>query len=70
MSAHDTARKIVELAAQVGRHGSVNVLGSCFIAVRVIDVKQSYGKTRFCVTPLMGEGHAWVENVNFYAEPK
>ncbi len=71
MSAHDTARKIVELAALVGQKGTVPALdGAIRVGVKVLDVKQSYGKTRYLVQPLVGLGSAWVENFTLVAETK
>ena len=33
------------------------------IRVGITDVKQSYGKTRYEVEPMEGEGRAWVESI-------
>jgi hypothetical protein len=30
---------------------------------KIVGVKNSYGKTRYKVAPIMGKGTAWVENV-------
>lgn len=53
---------IVEAAKLVGQKGSVNLEG-LVVEVRITDVKQSYGKLRWCVTPIAGGGYKWVEMV-------
>lgn len=34
------------------------------VEVKILDVKQSYGKVRYLVTPVAGSGQVWVERVN------
>ena len=33
------------------------------IIVEILDFKQSYGRNRWLVKPVSGQGEAWVENV-------
>lgn len=44
----------------IGKHASVNV-GGIIVDVELIDYKTSYGKERWLVKPLSGEGKIWVE---------
>ncbi len=44
----------------VDKQGSV-LIGGMRVNVRIIDVKESYGKQRWLVAPLSGMGQAWVE---------
>jgi len=46
----------------VGKIVKVN-LNSLLVDVEVIDVKSSYGKDRYQITPVSGEGEVWVENI-------
>lgn len=39
------------------------MLGGLDIEVRIVDIKTSYGKPRFRVVPISGNGMIWVENV-------
>ena len=36
-------------------------LGGLMVEVQILDVKKSYGKERFLVSPIAGEGRIWVE---------
>lgn len=36
-------------------------LGMLMVKVTVLDYKQSYGKDRWLVTPVSGDGQVWVE---------
>lgn len=53
-----------ELLAAINKEGVI-VTGGLKVKVRVTDVKQSYGRTRYLVTPLSGDGEVWVESVSF-----
>jgi len=45
-------------------HKKVHIrLGSLIVAVVVLDVKQTWGKIRFLVSPEVGKGEMWVENL-------
>lgn len=39
--------------------------GGLEVMVKIIDIKVSYGKTRYLVTPLNGNGQVWVEQIKF-----
>lgn len=52
---------VAELAKLIGQEVAVSV-GGLNVNVRITDVKQSYGKTRYLVTPLSGNGAVWVES--------
>jgi len=51
---------ILERLKMIGKHASVNV-GGIIVDVELIDYKTSYGKERWLVKPLSGEGKIWVE---------
>lgn len=46
----------------VGKKGTIR-LGLLTIEVKITDVKEAYGKTRYQVEPVSGSGSAWVEDV-------
>lgn len=53
---------IKELSKLVGREGTILAgLGGISIPVRVVDVRQVYGRTEALVQPHAGDGEAWVE---------
>lgn len=37
--------------------------GGLNVKVIILDIKRSYGKTRYLVTPVEGNGQIWVENI-------
>ena len=45
----------------INRKVDIN-LGGLKIAVVITDIKTSYGKTRFLVSPVAGKGEVWVES--------
>ena len=49
---------------KIGKEGTIFV-GGLKVLVCVKDYKQSYGRDRWLVTPLAGEGEVWSESVNF-----
>ena len=55
----------------VGRIGTYEVNDTMSMSVRVLDVKPAYGKLRYLVAPLAGEGESWVwgEKVSLEDEP-
>lgn len=56
---------MIELIEQyVGRTGVIKLDG-LEIEVKIGDVKQSWGKTRYLVSPVAGEGEKWVENIAY-----
>lgn len=54
-----------QIEKYVGKDGSI-LLNDMRINVRVIDVKESYGKMRWLVTPLSGMGQTWTEQDPLY----
>lgn len=55
-----TASETVKL---LGSENFRVLLGGLRVDVRIVDVKVSYGRTRYLVTPLSGVGSVWVETV-------
>ena len=49
----------------IGRTGTISIKGMN-VAVSIIDIKWTYGKTRYLVSPLYGNGETWVEYVSMY----
>lgn len=47
----------------VGKKGYIVIIGGMMVDVKIKDVKNSYGRTRYLVTPVQGSGEAWVENI-------
>lgn len=61
----DTSKErmtITELASLVGQEGTVN-LGAFNVRVKVLDVKESYGRVRYQVAPVAGSGEMWTERL-------
>lgn len=55
---------VKELAETIGK--TVNIRVEDFtIPVTIVDVKQSYGRTRYLVKPVSGAGIVWVEESRF-----
>lgn len=56
-----------KLLEKIGKEALVQMTssGKQFVNVRVLilDIKQSYGRTRYLVKPVAGEGEMWVENL-------
>lgn len=50
----------------VGKKGAV-FLGGLSVQVTIKDVKTSYGRDRFLITPVTGSGEVWVESVKLIA---
>lgn len=46
----------------IGKKVKVN-LGGLMVIVTIKDVKNSYGKDRFLITPVEGSGEVWTEKV-------
>lgn len=38
-------------------------LGGLTVTVKILDYKTSYGRDRYLVTPVAGEGKVWVEKL-------
>lgn len=54
--------------AKIGKGATIKTEWGFLINVIIKDYKNSYGKNRWYVEPLSGEGGAWVENVLFPTE--
>ena len=52
----------LEAVKILNKEASINLNGLT-IHVRIIDTKTVYGRDRFLVIPLQGEGEIWVENL-------
>lgn len=52
------AKQMVE---KMGRTGHIHARGEMTVHVRVVDVKVSYGRVRYEITALAGNGTAWVD---------
>lgn len=46
----------------VGQEATIRV-GGLKVLVKILDVKQVYGRNRFLVTPLAGSESVWTESV-------
>lgn len=53
-----------ELLQKIGKQANYEINGLT-VAVKVLDIKQSYGKIRYLITPIKGEGETWVEQLTF-----
>lgn len=51
----------------VGKEAMV-FLGGLRVRVQITDVKMSYGRERFEITPVAGEGKIFVESVNLISQ--
>jgi hypothetical protein len=49
----------------IGRRATYEPLPGFVVAVTVVDVKVSYGRTRYRVMPSDGSGRTWVETLTF-----
>lgn len=56
-------KTVSETAKLLGSENFRVLLGGLRVDVRILDVKQSYGRTRYQVAPVSGVGSVWVENV-------
>ena len=56
-----------KLLEKIGKEALVQMTssGKQFVNVRglILDIKQSYGRTRYLIRPVAGEGEMWVENL-------
>lgn len=53
--------KLAEMAKLIGQEGLLRTDG-LQVAVKVLDIKQAYGNTRFKVTPVNGSGIITVDS--------
>lgn len=51
---------LLEKTKLIGKLAMVNIGGLC-VDVEIVDYKTSYGKDRWLVKPVSGEGKIWVE---------
>jgi hypothetical protein len=49
-----------KVAAMVGKEATLKTNEGLSIRVRVLDARQSYGRTEVLVEPVSGKGQAWV----------
>lgn len=52
-----------EFLETINKEGHIVTDNGLSINVTIKDVKTAYGNIRYLVTPVSGEGEAWVENV-------
>lgn len=52
---------LAQLAQLIGREGNLYIDG-LEVAVKILDIKQAYGNTRFKVTPVNGNGIITVDS--------
>jgi len=55
-----SGKEILEI---IGNHGYIRTPSCLNVEVKILDVKQSYGNTRYNVTPVTGFGSAWVQSL-------
>jgi hypothetical protein len=51
-----------ELISSIGKKGLV-YLDGLKVEVEILDVKSSYGNTRYLIKPVAGEGEVWKEQI-------
>ena len=52
-----------ELMTFIGKEGTTNLNG-LLVGVRILDVKNQYGRIRYQVTPIVGSREIWVESIS------
>lgn len=52
----------VEMAQYVGKKGFLPI-GGLKVDIEILDVNEQWGRLRFLVRPLAGEGQVWTEGV-------
>ena len=53
----------LELAKKIGKTGTIHTTNGLTVQVTILDVKVSWNKERYLVTPKAGSGETWVENI-------
>lgn len=48
---------------KIGKRGTM-AMGKFSFEVKILDVQNFYGRVRYSVTPVAGDGVAWVEKVS------
>ena len=61
--------QVSEVQKYIGRKGKIYSNGLT-ILVKIKDIKERWGQTRYLVTPLSGTGEIWVENIRIEEETK
>ncbi len=51
---------ILEATQIIGKQGLLTVEKEMRVLVTVIDVRESYGQTQYCISPVGGSGGKWV----------
>jgi hypothetical protein len=51
---------MTELEKLVGRTGTLDIPGGMRVQVKILEVKQTYGRLRVRVRPVAGDGEAWI----------
>lgn len=51
--------------ASIGKTATIQTEWGFRILVKILDYKNSYGRDRWLVTPVAGNGEAWVEKITF-----
>lgn len=52
-----------EKLARIGTTAELQTSWGFTVTVEILDYKRSYGRDRWLVTPLKGQGQAWVERI-------
>lgn len=52
-----------KIAKYVGKGAIVNLQG-LRVAVKILDIKERWGRLRYLVSPLSGSGEIWVEHLS------
>jgi hypothetical protein len=54
----------------IGVQATIEAMPGCDVAIKVLDVRSSFGRIDVLVTPVSGSGSTWVSinRVNFQAE--
>lgn len=60
---------VLEHASDIGKTGTIAAEGLT-VQVRILDVKQTYGRLRWLVTPVAGASEKWTETVTINPQPK
>lgn len=59
---------VKDSAKLIGKIGTIKLQNGLLVEVMITDVKTSYGRTRYLVTPIAGERTAWVEDLKIMKE--
>jgi len=53
-----------KLIGQIKNYAVSNGSGKMSVKVEILDVKSAYGRERFLIKPIKGEGEIWVEQLS------